>query len=107
MGIYEINKMGKFELVWEYELTARFDSRASFYGKATVKLFNHNGKECYKLYSYRTLVMVIENDKSYRTEDDDLYSYTTTRHCREFVRQFADIEQLTKKDLLKLPVWSE
>lgn len=78
-----------------------------FYGKAVVKLFNHNGKECYKLYSYRTLVMVIENDKTYRMEDDDLYSYTTTRHCREFVRQFADIEKLTKKDLLKLPVWSE
>ena len=107
MGIYEINKMGKFELVWEYELTARFDSRASFYRKAIVKLFNHNGKECYKLYSYGTLVMVIENDKSYRMEDDGLYSYTTTRHCREFVRQFNDIYQLTKKDLLKLPVWSE
>ena len=107
MGIYEINKMGKFELVWEYELTARFDSRASFYRKAIVKLFKHNGKECYKLYSYGTLVMVIENDKSYRMEDDGLYSYTTTRHCREFVRQFNDIYQLTKKDLLKLPVWSE
>lgn len=99
--------MGKFELVWECELTARFDSRASFYRKAFVKLFNHNGKECYKLYSYRTLVMVIENNKLYRMEDEDLYSYTTTRHCREFARQFADIEQLTKKDLLKLPVWSE
>lgn len=99
--------MGKFELVWEYELTARFDSRASFYRKAIVKLFNHNGKECYKLYSYGTLVMVIENDKSYRMKDDDLYSYTTMRHCREFVRQFAGIEGLTKKDLLKLPVWSE
>lgn len=51
--------------------------------------------------------MVIKNDKTYRMKDDVLYSYTTTRHCREFVRQFTDIEQLTKKDLLKLPVWSE
>lgn len=99
--------MSKFEFVWEEELDARFYSRASFYRKAMVKLFKHNGKECYKLYSYGTLVMVIENDKSYRMEDDDLYSYTTTRHCREFVRQFADIEQLTKKDLLKFPVWHE
>lgn len=99
--------MSKFEFVWEEELDARFGSRASFYRKAIVKLFNHNGKECYKLYSYGTLVMVIENDKSYRMEDESLYSYTTTRHCREFVRQFADIERLTKKDLLKLPVWSE
>ena len=105
--------MSKFEFVWEEELDARFDSRASFYKKAFVKLFNHNGKECYKLYSYRTLVMVIEKnidtgeDNVYRLDDDDLYSYTTTRHCREFVGQFADIKQLTKKDLLKLPVWSE
>ena len=99
--------MNKFEFVWECELASRFDSRNSFYRKAMVKLFNHNGKECYKLYSYGTLVMVIENDKSYRMECDGLYSYTTTRHCREFVRQFNDIDQLTKKDLLKLPVWSE
>ena len=105
--------MGKFEFVWEEELDARFDSRASFYRKAMVKLFNHNEKECYKLYSYGTLVMVIEKnvdtgkDNVYRLDDDDLYSYTTTRHCREFVRQFAYIEQLTKKDLLKLPIWNE
>lgn len=105
--------MGKFEFVWEEELDARFDSRASFYRKAFVKLFNHKGKECYKLYSYGTLVMVIEKNVDtgkgnvYRLDDDDLYSYTTTRHCREFVRQFVDIEKLTKKDLLKLPVWSE
>ena len=105
--------MGKFEFVWEEELDARFDSRASFYRKAMVKLFNHNEKECYKLYSYGTLVMVIEKNVDtgeynvYRLDDDDLYSYTTTRHCREFVRQFADIEQLTKKDLLKFSVWHE
>jgi hypothetical protein len=104
--------MNKFEFVWECELKARFDSRASFYRKAMVKLFNHNGKECYKLYSYKTLVMVIEKDvdtgenKVYRLEDDDLYSYTTMRHCREFAKQFADVEQLTKKDLLKLPIWN-
>ena len=78
---------------WECELTALFDSRASFYGKAMVKLLNHNGKECYGLYSYGTLVMVIENDKSYRMEGDGLYSYTTTRHCREFIRQFANIKK--------------
>lgn len=111
--IYEVNKKGKFKFVWVCELKAIFDSRASFYRKAIVKLFNHNGKECYKLYSYGTLVMVIEKnvdtgkDNVYRLDDDDLYSYTTTRHCREFARQLANIEQLTKKDLLKLPVWSE
>lgn len=105
--------MSKFEFVWEEELSARFDSRASFYGKAFVKLFNHKGKEHYRLYSYGTLVMIIEKDvdtgenKVYRLEDDDLYSCTTTRHCREFARQFADVGQLTKKDLLKLPIWDE
>nr|DAH70681.1 MAG TPA: hypothetical protein [Caudoviricetes sp.] len=105
--------MNKFEFVWECELDARFDSRASFYRKAMVKLFNHNGKEHYRLYSYETLVMIIEKNvdtgenKVYRLEDDDLYSNTTTRYCREFAKQFADIDQLTKKDLLKLPIWNE
>lgn len=105
--------MDKFEFVWECELKARFDSRASFYRKAMIKLFNHNGVEHYRLYSYETLVMIVEKDvdtgknKVYRLEDDDLYSNTTTRHCREFAKQFADIDQLTKKDLLKLPIWNE
>lgn len=105
--------MSKFEFVWEEELYARFDSRASFYGKAFVKLFNHKGKEHYRLYSYGTLVMIIEKNVDtgennvYRLDDDSLYSSTTTRHCREFARQFADVEELTKKDLLKLPIWEE
>lgn len=103
--------MSEFEFVWEEELYARFDSKASFYRKAFVKLFNHKGKEHYRLYSYKTLVMIIEKNVDtgennvYRLDDDSLYSYTTTRHCREFARQFADVEELTKKDLLKLPIW--
>ena len=105
--------MDKFEFVWEEELSTRFDRRASFYGKAFVKLFNYKGKEHYRLYSYGTLVMIIEKNVDtgenniYRLDGDGLYSYTTTRHCREFVRQFAGIEKLTKKDLLKLSVWHE
>ena len=59
------------EFVNEYELTPRFASVKSFYSKAHVKEFNNNGKDCFKLYSYNTLVCVIEKDVD--TDNDKLY----------------------------------
>ena len=107
------------EFVNEYELTPRFASVKSFYSKAHVKEFNNNGKDCFKLYSYNTLVCVIEkdvdtgNDKLYRLDCDGLYSATTLRHCKEFIKQIREdyrcsfYTELNKKDILKLPVWHE
>ena len=42
-----------------------------------------------------------------------LYSATTLRHCKEFIKQIREdyrcsfYTELNKKDILKLPVWHE
>lgn len=64
------------------ELTPRFDTRASFYGKARVEILPDNTK---RLYSYDTHIASI-------TPDDEVviygtYSATTLRHIKEFLRQ--------------------
>ena len=68
-----------------YELTARYDSRQSFYGKAHV-IDHENGT--IELQSYNTIVARIENGKV--TQNDlNVYSQTTNRHIREFLKQFT------------------
>ena len=69
-----------------YELSARFDSRKSFYGKARViELDNGN----IQLMSYDTIVGEIKNGKYYQIWDGR--SQTTTRHIKEFIKQFAEV----------------
>jgi hypothetical protein len=65
-----------------YELTPRYDSRKSFYGKAHITEYP-NGRKV--LTSYSTEVAEI-------TEDGNpivygIYSQTTTRHQKEFLKQ--------------------
>lgn len=68
-----------------YELTARYDSRQSFYGKAHV--IDHENRTI-ELQSYNTIVARTENGKV--TQNDlNVYSQTTNRHIREFLKQFA------------------
>ena len=66
-----------------FELSAIYDSRKSFYGKARV-LVDENG--VYYLLSYDTIVAKVENG-TYESYGN--YSQTTTRHQKEFKRQFA------------------
>jgi len=65
-----------------YELSCRYDSRQSFYGKAQVLC--ENGKET--LLSYSTPVCVIENGKA-KLLDCWNESQTTLRHVKEFLKQ--------------------
>ena len=67
----------------EFELTARFDSRKSFYGKAHVI---DKGNGVLELRSYNTIVSRCVNGK---VEHLGKWSQTTSRHQREFERQFA------------------
>lgn len=67
----------------EFELQARYDSRKSFYGKAKVRIYDSGDAE---LYSYGTLVSKVVNGK---LEHLGKWSRTTTRHQREFERQFS------------------
>lgn len=65
-----------------YELTPRYDSRASFYGKARVEIREDGTK---MLWSYNTHVASIKPDT--KPMVFDLYSATTTRHIKEFLKQ--------------------
>lgn len=79
------------------KLIPRFDSRKSFYGKAKVR--KENGDLV--LTSYTTDVARIRKGKA---EVSGLYSNTTTRHIKEFLRQnnikagsTQDVKKLIKK----------
>jgi len=64
-----------------YELSARYDARQSFYGKAQV-IEEDNGDKT--LQSYATKVAKIVNGKA---EVYGTYSQTTLRHIKEFLTQ--------------------
>lgn len=66
-----------------FELTARYDSRKSFYGKALVE----EDGDTLTLYSYLTPVAKITNGK-YISLGYEGYSQTTSRHIKEFRKQF-------------------
>lgn len=66
-----------------YELDARYDSRKSFYGKATVIDYENGMLE---LRSYSTIVSRCVNGV---VEHLGKWSQTTSRHQKEFERQFA------------------
>lgn len=66
-----------------YELTARFDARKSFYGKAHI-IDHENG--VIELQSYNTIVSRCVNGV---VEHLGKWSQTTSRHQREFEKQFA------------------
>lgn len=66
-----------------YELTARFDARKSFYGKAHV-IDHENG--VIELQSYNTIVSRCVNGV---VEHLERWSQTTSRHQREFEKQFS------------------
>ena len=67
-----------------YELTARYDSRKSFYGKAHVIDYENGVLE---LQSYNTIVSKCENGK---VEHLGKWSQTTSRHQKEFEEQFSN-----------------
>jgi len=70
-----------------------FDSRQSFYLKATIIQENN----IIKLKSYNTIVATIKDDKA---TISGIYSATTTRHQKEFLKQnnfkVTSTEQLIK-----------
>ena len=77
----------------ETDLTAQYDGRKSFYGKAVI--INDNGKLI--LRSYETEVAYIENGKAIVK---DTYSNTTLRHIKEFLKQNG-FKAETSKQILK------
>ena len=67
-----------------YELNSQFDTRKSFYGKAHI-IDHENGT--FELQSYDTIVSRCINGK---VEELGKWSNTTTRHQKEFRKQFEN-----------------
>lgn len=65
-----------------YELEPQFDARQSFYGKAHIIDYEDG---TFELQSYNTIVSRCVNGK---VEELGKWSNTTTRHQKEFRRQF-------------------
>ena len=94
-----------------YDLDCRYDVRKSFYGKAQVKeakevqdLMEYTTLE---LYSYGTLVARITKNEETNLSTCEYfgkYSQTTTRHQKEFFKQFGlgdrEIKELFKEGTL-------
>ena len=96
-----------------YELQCRYDSRASFYGKAQVlEREEEQDNIAYKileLYSYGTLVAIITRNKETCLSTCEYlgnYSQTTTRHQKEFFKQYGlddkQIKELFKNGVLEV-----
>lgn len=99
----------------KYDLECRYDSRASFYGKAKVEVniiidkrpYGTIHEEDYRLFSYGTIVAryyILGNKKTYYCFGK--YSQTTTRHQKEFFRQNGlsdeEIKELFDKGILEI-----
>lgn len=93
----------------KYDLECRYDSRNCFYGKAKIEEQTVTGPcgvtTIYSLFSYGTLVAKIlysdiDGKKIMKYLHMGKYSQTTSRHQREFFRQFgltdAEIKILEK-----------
>ena len=77
------------------ELIPEYDSRQSFYGKATTE---QDGNTL-RLYSYDTLVAeIVSRETSKEYIYIGKYSQTTTRHQKEFFKQNG----LTDKEIKEL-----
>ena len=83
------------------ELKARFDARASFYGKATIKKNSSN----IILLSYNTEILKYNKTTKklkFLTKEQEHFTTTTNRHINEFLKQFTTEGAKTKKQLLKM-----
>ena len=97
-----------FQKVNTYELSARFDSRKNFYGKAFVEFWNDKRKEEQRLLSYGTHVATIitkyKDDAGFDSETRaivyGMYSSTTLRHIKEFLKQ-NDFKAESKNQILE------
>ena len=96
-----------------YELQCRFDTRKSFYGKAQVKETTETQDSMeyttLELYSYGTLVARITKNKETCLSTCEYlgkFSQTTTRHQKEFFKQYGlsdkEIKELFKRGTLEV-----
>ncbi len=81
-----------------------YDSRLSFYGKASTETTRNDFESTTDLYSYNTLVAsVIRNyeKKIITYKIYGKYSKTTTRHQKEFLKQNGLLSDIDIKKVFK------
>lgn len=81
-----------------YELTAQYDARASFYGKAQVEIGGASGEDKI-LYSYNTPICKRELGKGITLLNGWDCSATSLRHLKEFLLQ-EGYKVSSKKDII-------
>ena len=82
------------------ELKVMYGYQKSFYKKAFIN--EENGKEI--LQSYDSNMITKENNKLIFNNNINLYSVTTLRHVKEWLKQLGKFElaELPKRKLIKL-----
>ena len=82
------------------ELRVKYASQESFYKKAFVK---EDEEATQYLYSFYSLIITNYGNALKFEEDLNLYSNTTMRHVREYLKQTGkwDLAKLTKSKLFK------
>lgn len=84
-----------------YELSARYDRRASFYGKAHIK----ETPNSYILISYDTEMLKVDKITGkikFLCRSEWAFTQTTNRHINEFLKQFTNETPKSKKELLQM-----
>lgn len=85
-----------------YELSARYDARQSFYGKAHVII--EGNKKILLSYSTNVAEIIDTGDGEYDVRVFGIYSNTTLRHIKEFLKQEgfeANTKIQIEKDYIK------
>lgn len=101
--------MEKINFIDEAALLPKFSSQKSFYNKAIIKRYYNKDNIIIKheLYSYNTLVLILKNNNiylNYNIKEKDLFSHTTVKHMKEFLKQKYYIHKKdinNKKDIIK------
>jgi len=94
------------------ELIPIYDNAKSFYNKAFINV-KYDSKSyidiSYELISYNTKICIIKDNKiifykkninSKLKDNQKVYSYTTLRHIKEFIKKFSYILELNYKDII-------
>ena len=82
------------------ELRVKFGTQESFYKKAFIK---EDDNSTQYLYSYYSLILTNYGEALKFEEDFNLYSNTTMKHVREYLKQIGkgELAKLSKSKLLK------
>lgn len=92
----------KKNLEEEEFLDPRFDSRQSFYKKAKYKIYKIDTVKFTKLFSYGVEVAMITETPTFKRIDVyGKYSSTTSRHIKEFYRQFFENDTIGANRIYK------